>query len=136
MKSLVNLINEKLQISRNKQINYKNTAEDLFTVFHDFKHRHGLNAVAGVNTYKVFGDFNNLPILINDSTKYEGYKVCYIGSKEMYIPDDDNIIFRVIVKNSNAAPSVILDLKYHKDDILDFIDTELLQQIIEHIKNS
>jgi hypothetical protein len=136
MKSLVNLINEKLQISRNKQINYKVTADDLFTVFRDFKIRRGANAVAGVNNYKVFGDFNNLPTFITDSSKYEGYKVCYIGLKEMYILGDDNIIFQVYIKNTNAALAIEIDLKYRKDDVLDFIDTELLQQIIEHVKNS
>lgn len=136
MKSLVKLINEKLQISRNKQINYKVTAEDLFTVFRDFKLRYGVNAVPGENTYQVFGDFNDLPILINGSSKYKGYKVCFIGLKEMYISDDDTIIFRVYVKKYNDVSADILDLKYHKDDVLDFIDNELLQQIIEHVKNS
>lgn len=136
MKSLVNLINEKLQISRNTQINYKVTAEDLFTVFRDFKISHGANAVAGVNNYKVFGDFNDLPTFITDSTRYKGYKVCYIGLKEMQHILDDNKIFQVYVKNTNAASAIVIDLKYHKDDVLDFIDTELLQQIIEYVKNS
>lgn len=128
MKNLSNYINERLVLSKSGKTR-RFTADDLSKALFAFKSRNGINSVSGVNLYKVFGDFNNLP----EFNKTDNLcRICYIGADKTTQSSDD-IVFAVYYKKTNNDDADLQHLNYHKDDYIDFIDDTYLEKIIEFV---
>jgi hypothetical protein len=128
MKNLSNYINERLVLSKSGKTP-RFTADDLSKVLFAFKSRNGINSVSGVNLYKVFGDFNDLPQFNKTDNLC---RVCYIGADKT-TPSSDDIVFTVYYKKTNNSDADLQHLNYHKDDYIDFIDDTYLEKIIEFV---
>ena len=130
MKNFTTYLNERLILSKSQKTR-QFTADDLSKALFAFKRRHGANSVSGVNLYKLFGDFNDLPVFNKTDNIC---RVCYIGADKT-TPSSDDIVFAVYYKKNNNDDADLEYLDYHKDDYIDFIDDTYLEKIIEFINN-
>lgn len=128
MKNLKDIISERLILSKSGKTK-RFTADDLSKALFAFKSRKGINSVSGVNLYKLFGDFNDLP----EFNKTDNLcRVCYIGADKT-TPSSDDIVFAVYYKKTDNNNADVEYLNYHKDDYIDFIDDTYLEKIIEFV---
>lgn len=128
MRQFKEYITERLVLSKSGKTR-RFTADDLSKALFAFKGRNGINSVSGVNLYKVFGDFNDLP----EFNKTDNLcRICYIGADKT-TPSSDDIVFAVYYKKTNNDDADLQHLNYHKDDYIDFIDNTYLEKIIEFV---
>ena len=128
MRQFKEYITERLVLSKSGKTR-RFTADDLSKALFAFKSRNGINSVSGVNLYKVFGDFNDLP----EFNKTDNLcRICYIGADKT-TPSSDDIVFAVYYKKTNNDDADLQHLNYHKDDYIDFIDDTYLEKIIEFV---
>jgi hypothetical protein len=128
MIKLITYINERLILSKSGKTK-QFTADDLSKALFVYKSRNGINSVSGVNLYKVFGDFNDLPQFNKTDNLC---RVCYIGADKT-TPSSDDIVFAVYYKKPGSNDADVEYLNYHKDDYIDFIDDTYLEKIIEFV---
>jgi hypothetical protein len=130
MKNLKDIISERLILSKSGKTK-QFTADDLSKALFVYKSRNGINSVSGVNLYKLFGDFNDLP----EFNKTDNLcRVCYIGADKTTSSSDD-IVFAVYYKKPGSNDADVEYLNYHKDDYIDFIDDTYLEKIIKFVNN-
>ena len=141
MKNLKDIINEKLQISRNKNISFKTYTPveffDILCEYDEYKEiKAGADATKGLNIWNVFEttDVKKLP-----KTNAES-KAIYTQGYLTYITANyasrKSVSFKILVKPfEQTYKSLNGSLYYENNAELDFISENDINKIVEYIKN-
>ena len=141
MKNLKDIINEKLQISRNRNINIKTYTPleffDILSEYDEYKEiKDGAHASKGVNLWNVFDttDVKNLPKTNAESKAL--YTHGYLAYITANYASHKSVSFKILIKPfEQTYKSLNGSLYYQNNAELDFISEYDINKIVEYIKN-
>jgi hypothetical protein len=141
MKNLKDIINEKLQISRNRNTIIKTYTPleffDILSEYDEYKEiKDGTNAPKGVNLWNVF-DTTDVKKLPKTNAESKGlYTQGYLAYIAANYASHKSVSFKILIKPfEKTYKSLNASLYYENNTELDFISENDINKIVEYIKN-